>query len=122
MMSDDEALHWLLALNGARFEDEGYIIEMKVERTDPTPQRPHGISYALVLRPSDGGAPWLRFDNAHAIKRRRRSYAKVSPAYDHWHRDQRDEGRAYTFTSAEALLEDFWREVERVLKEKGFRS
>jgi integrase/recombinase XerD len=28
----------------------------------------HGISYALVLRTGTGGAPWVRFDNAHAAR------------------------------------------------------
>ena len=44
----------------------GVIVEFVARRTDVTPQRPHGISYALVLRPKAGGAPWVRFDNAHA--------------------------------------------------------
>jgi len=39
-------------------------VEFMARRTAPTPERPHGISYALVLRSKAGGRPWLRFDNA----------------------------------------------------------
>ncbi|MFI4986264.1 MAG: hypothetical protein ACHQF3_02395, partial [Alphaproteobacteria bacterium] len=54
----------LLALDGADFEmATGVVVEFTVRRTDPTAERPHGISYALVLRPKRGGAPWVRFDN-----------------------------------------------------------
>ena len=38
---------------------------------------------------------------------------------DHWHRTETDPGRAYTFTNAEKLIEDFFDVVERVLKERG---
>lgn len=38
---------------------------------------------------------------------------------DHWHRTETDEGRPYTFVSADQLLEDFFREVSRMLAEHG---
>ncbi len=44
---------------------------------------------------------------------------KGSKAYDHWHRSESDYGRPYAFTTAARLLEDFWREVKRVMNEKG---
>ncbi|SRR5579884_489754 len=86
-----------------------------LRRTAPTPERPFGISYALVLRPKTG-APWVRFDNAHAVGNARRQRRGV---YDHWHRTAEDRGRPYRFTTALQLLEDFWREVKRVFDEKG---
>jgi predicted transcriptional regulator len=64
-----------------------------------TPQRPHGIGYAFVLRRKDGGAA--------AGNRRKRA------AYDHWHRTEKDKGRPYNFTTAIQLLDDFWKEVRR---------
>lgn len=118
-MNRDESLRWLLGLNGASFEADGYVVEFKIEETDITPERPHGISYALVLRPREGGRPWLRFDNAHAVSHRGGRYVKTPAAYDHWHRDERDPGRPYAFTDAATLLEDFWAEVDRILTEKG---
>jgi hypothetical protein len=65
-----------------------------------------------------GGKPYLRFDNAHQTSRRGR-FAKRPAAYDHWHRNEADPGRPYAFTSAMQLLDDFWREVKRVMSEKG---
>ena len=38
---------------------------------------------------------------------------------DHWHRTHIDEGRPYDFTDADTLLRDFFREVRRVLAERG---
>ncbi len=75
-------------------------------------ERPQGVSYALVFRPS-GGEPYVRFDNAHAVARPGGRFVRKSGAYDHWHRDEHDPGRPYAFTSAAQLLEDFWREVKR---------
>ena len=46
-------------------------------------------------------------------------YVKAPAAYDHWHRDERDAGRPYKFTTALQLLDDFWREVKRVMNERG---
>ena len=36
--------------------------------------------------------------------------------YDHVHRGVGDEGRPYEFVSPGKLVEDFWMEVERILK------
>lgn len=40
-------------------------------------------------------------------------------AVDHWHRVRGDEGRPYAFRDADTLLADFFREVRRVLGERG---
>jgi hypothetical protein len=113
-------LELLLALDGADFEmAPGVVVEFTARRTDTTPERPHGISYALVLRPKGGGRPWVRFDNAHAVDAAGRGYRRKRAAYDHWHRTENDQGRPYTFTTAARLLEDFWKEARRALDEKG---
>lgn len=114
---DEAELELLLSLDGAAYETApGVIVEFAVRRTPATPQRPHGISYALVLRPKAGGAPWVRFDNAHPVEQRGKGRKRV--VYDHWHRTMHDEGRPYHFTTAPQLLDDFWREVKRTLDEK----
>lgn len=116
----DPELEALLCLDGFSYEAaSGCLVEFMARRTDVTPERPHGLSYALVLRPSDGGTPWLRFDNAHAIEHRGARYRRPPAPYDHWHRTETDSGRPYRFTTAVQLLDDFWREVRRVLDEKG---
>lgn len=117
---DDSELDVLLALNGAEFElAPSVVVEFTVWRTDVTPERPHGLSYALVLRWKYGWAPWVRFDNAHAVDHGSRGYRRRPVAYDHWHRTEKDKGRPYSFTTAAQLLDDFWREVKRTLDEKG---
>jgi len=118
-MGDDE-LELLLALDGAAFEmAPGVVVEFTARRTDVTRERPHGISYALVLRRKDGGAPWVRFDNAHGVDPGRSGFRRRRAAFDHWHRTQKDPGRPYDFTTAARLLEDFWGEVRRTLDAKG---
>lgn len=37
---------------------------------------------------------------------------------DHWHRTANDQGQPYDFVSVEKLLEDFFREAERILSEQ----
>jgi hypothetical protein len=83
-------------------------------RTDKTGERPHGVRYAIVLRLKAGGAPWVRFDNAHGVRKR----GHRRRAYDHWHRGGNDRGSPYHFTNAMQLLDDFWAEVKRTLDEK----
>ena len=110
---DESELELLLALDGSVFEmAPGVIVEFTARRTDVTPERPHGISYALVLRPK-GGSPWVRSDNAHAVDEGDRGYRRKRAAYDHWHRTEKDTGRPYSFTTAAQLLDDFWKEVRR---------
>ncbi len=78
MLSDSE-LELLLSLDGAEYEmAPGAIVEFTVRRATINPQRPHGVSYALVLRPKSGGAPWVRFDNAHAVDQRGRGGGVLS--------------------------------------------
>jgi hypothetical protein len=38
---------------------------------------------------------------------------------DHWHRTEKDPGRPYEFKDAETLIDDFFDEVERVLRDRG---
>ena len=115
---DEGGLELLLDLDGAEYEmAPGVIAEFAVRRTKITPQRPSGISYALVLRPKAGGAPWVRFDNAHAVELKGQGRKRV--VYDHWHRTSEDEGRPYAFSTALKLLDDFWREVKRTCDEQG---
>ena len=119
-MTGDQELEVLLSLDGVSYEAAaGYVVEFSAKRTTKTPERPHGISYALVFRPKAGGPPYVKFDNAHAVKHRGGKYVPDPITYDHWHRTGKDSGRPYQFTTAVQLLEDFWQEVKRVMNEKG---
>jgi Family of unknown function (DUF6516) len=119
-MGDEvDELEVLLSLDGASYEAAaGYVVEYVVKRTTKTAERPHGISYALVFRPVKGD-PYVKFDNAHAVKRPGGRFVKTSSAYDHWHRDENDPGRPYAFTTAMKLLEDFEAEIKRTMNAKG---
>jgi hypothetical protein len=44
---------------------------------------------------------------------------KGAASHDVWHRTEKDAGRPYAFTTGTQLLADFWREVKRVMEEKG---
>jgi hypothetical protein len=115
----DDALEALLGLDGGSYEvADGLIVEFTVKRTEATAARPHGIYYALVFRPVTG-APYVKFDNAHPVSRPGGRFVKRSPTYDHWHRDERDPGRPYAYSTPMQLLEDFQAEVKRILNEKG---
>jgi hypothetical protein len=115
-----DELALLLELNGAQFEmAPGMLVEFRARRVEKTPERPHGVVYSCVLRPKGGGAPWVRFDNAHRGLQRTRGYRQRQVAYDHWHRTPYDRGSPYSFTTVVQLLDDFWREVKRTLDEQG---
>lgn len=103
----------LLSLHGITFvvdESLGFWVKFEAYKAGVTTGVPHGIRYSLTLH-GRNGARLLGFDNAHPIDK--------SPDNDHWHRNRDDRGRKYEFVSPEQLLADFWREVDRILKESA---
>ena len=114
----DPGLDTLLDLHGQTlFVDEmGHWVKFIVRRTEVTPQRPHGLSYSLTLHAPDG-ARLVGFDNAHPVSGRRGPGARRSRESDHRHR-LRSVG-PYDYRDAATLLEDFWSEVDEVLRERG---
>jgi hypothetical protein len=59
------------------------------------------------------------FDNAHDVSVRGSRFKRRNESTDHWHRTEKDLGRPYEFKDAETLLDDFFDEVERVLRDRG---
>jgi len=115
----EHELAYLLDFDGTRFLfEEGYWVKLEVRQTDPTPQRPHGLSYSFTLHDPDGRR-LLGFDNAHSVPPLGGRYKVKPAAHDHWHRTEKDEGRPYEFRSAFELVQDFLNEVERVPQERG---
>lgn len=114
----DPGLDTLLDLHGQTlFVDEvGHWVKFIVRRTEVTPERPHGLSYSLTLHAPDG-ARLVGFDNAHPPRPGRGTRARKSRASDHSHRLKRI--RSYDYKDAAALLEDFWKNVDDVLRERG---
>ncbi len=61
----------------------------------------------------------MGFDNAHGVRPLGGQYQAASTEHDHWHRTGDDPGRPYGFTTADQLLADFFKEMRRVLDERG---
>jgi hypothetical protein len=118
MEDTDHTLEFLLAFDGrVHHYADGYYLKFEIKRVPASEERPHGLRYSFTLHGPDGKR-LVGFDNAHGVAPLGSKYRKRPQAVDHWHRTESDEGRPYAFESAEKLLEDFQREVERVLRER----
>lgn len=113
MTTGDPDLAFLLSLNGLEFQfAPGYAVKIEAKTTGSTRRRPHGIKYSLTLH-DPAGRRIFGIDNAHGIGRH-------PPDFDHRHVLGGNVLR-YDFRGPVALLEDFYREVERILRERGVR-
>lgn len=109
----DHDLVFLLSLDGFEFQfAQGYTVKIEAREIAASSGRPHGIKYSLTLRDPSGRRIY-GVDNAHGIRHRRE--------YDHRHVDGGNATVRYEYRGAAALLEDFYREVERILRERGVR-
>ena len=114
----DQGLEFLLAFHGRIHHlEEGYWLKFEIQRVGASQTRPHGLSYSFTLHAPDG-TRLVGFDNAHRPPKGAR-LRKRPPSHDHWHRAEQDPGRPYAFKDASALIDDFFREVERVLQDRG---
>jgi hypothetical protein len=119
MESREHTLEFLLDFNGRRhWYAGGYHVRFQIKRVKATSERPHGLRYSFTLHNPKGNR-LIGFDNAHGVRAPGGRKRRKAPAVDHWHRTERDEGRPYAFKDAEALVDDFFAEVERVLTEHG---
>ena len=111
-------LDTLLDLHGQTlFVDEvGHWVKFVVRRANVTAERPHGLSYSPTLHAPDG-ARLVGFDNAHPVGGRRGPGTRKREGSDHRHLLRTIQ--PYDYKDAATLLEDFWNEVDRVLKERG---
>lgn len=117
MSGGDKTLPFLLEFDGEEIVYEGgFVARFTVKRVTSTPERPHGISYSLTFHAPDGRR-LMGYDNAHGVAHRGSRFVRRRAEFDHWHRDETDEGCPYRFVSAEKLITDFFDEIERVLKE-----
>lgn len=116
---EDHGLEFLLAFDGRiHLLERGYWLKFEIERTETNVARPHGLRYSFTLH-GPTGKRLIGFDNAHAVRSLGSRFKKGPPGYDHWHRTETDLGRPYSFIDAETLVDDFFREVSRVLLERG---
>lgn len=58
----------------------------------------------------------MGFDNAHAIEYGEKVNVAPKRTYYHWHRSEGDVGQPYNYINAGRLLEDFWVQVEVIVK------
>lgn len=117
MPSGDRTLAYLLELDGEEIVyDGGFVARFSARRVKATLEKPHGISYSLTLHGPDGRR-LMGYDNAHGVPHRGGKFVRRHATYDHWHRDETDQGRPYRFKDAGKLIGDFFDEVERILKE-----
>lgn len=114
----DPGLETLLDLHDQTLfvDASGCWVKFVAIRTGATAERPHGLSYSLTLHAPDG-ARLVGFDNAHPLRKRQGAGRRERSRHDHRHR-LRTIG-PYDYKDAATLLEDFWKEVDAVLKERG---
>lgn len=74
---------------------------------------PNGIRYSLTLHDRNNTRV-LGFDNAHTFKPKKNRYTARKITWDHKHKMEKV--RTYEFESASRLIEDFWKDVEKILK------
>ena len=111
-MAEDHELEVLLSLDGFEFQfGSGYRVKIEAQRVAATRGRPHGIKYSLTLH-DPAGRRIYGLDNAHGTRRRR-------PEFDHRHVYGGGRLVPYAYRGPAELLENFYREVERILAERG---
>ncbi|MEW5891011.1 MAG: DUF6516 family protein [Pseudomonadota bacterium] len=98
--------------------EQGYVARFEFRKESDPEANPHPYKYSLTLH-APSGKRLLGFDNAHPVEWKSGRFRKRSKSSDHWHRDASDKGRPYQFESPQKLLDDFLKEVERVLRECG---
>jgi hypothetical protein len=113
----DPSLQRLIDLDGEIMEvGGGYWVSLRPRKVPPSVAKPHGIDYSLSLLGPDGRR-LVGYDNAHPVAVGSGPARKRRTSGDHRH--ARTTVRPYDYSDAETLLQDFWADVERVLKEEG---
>ena len=117
MSRRDAGLDRLLDLD--RFLAEiggGFWVKIVALRVPVDAHHPHGVSYTLRLH-DHAGRRVFGIDNAHVVRATRGPAGRSSAARDHLHRGE--SMRPYAYRDADTLMDDFWREVEAILKKEG---
>jgi hypothetical protein len=119
-MYRNPGLETLLELDGTIVDQgSGYWIKVEAMRVEVSNARPHGIKYSLSLH-EPSGARIMGYDNAHALSAKGcRKYSVQAVGFDHRHRHSADKGVRYNFATPYKLLEDFFSDVDRILKERS---
>ena len=117
----DHSLDALLGLHGEVFviDPKGeHWVKFEVRRVGASPERPHDLKYSLTLHDAKGER-LVGFDNAHPVTIGSGPSAKQAEVFDHKHRLRTI--KPYEYEDAASLLDDFWKEVEAALAERGVK-
>jgi hypothetical protein len=110
----DYTLDGLFELDGEIFvvdPNGDYWVKFMVKRVKTTPEKPHGLDYSLTLHgPSNERI--VGYDNDHPVPPTR-----WGDPQDHRHTHRG--AKPYIYLDAAALLEAFWADVDRVLRDEG---
>ena len=110
----DHGLDALLDLDGEVYPMEnGHWTKFEVRKVEPNVHIPHGIKYSLTLHDRNNDR-LLGYDNAHGFKPKRKRFGASRVVWDHKHEQGSVEN--YEFESAGRLMEDFWADVDEILK------
>jgi hypothetical protein len=107
----DYELEALLSLHGHEFRfTNGYVMKFEARQVKPSQGRPHAVKYSLTLHDPQGRRIY-GIDNAHRIGPRRE--------FDHRHLHGARKVVRYGYRGPVTLLDDFFCEVERILRQRG---
>src|SRR2546423_2141671 len=84
----DSGLDALLLLHGEMFFADAagkYFVKFAVRRVEPSPERPHGLSYSLTLH-DENRERLVGFDTAHPVPSQRGPAGRRKIGRDHRHR------------------------------------
>ncbi len=109
------AIETLLLLDGEIYPmKNGYWTKFEAYRVEPNDHIPHGVKYSLTLHDRHNRRI-VGFDNAHAVKPKRKKYGAQKITWDHKHKMEKVV--PYEYESAAQLIEDFWSEVDYILED-----
>lgn len=112
-IQNDPGLETLLDLDGNIFPmDNGYWTKFEARMVEPNEHIPHGIKYSLTLHDRSNHRV-LGYDNAHGIKPKKKKFQAKKQEWDHKH--EQVAITTYEFESAGQLLEDFWKDANRIM-------
>ena len=120
-MNRDPSLDALLDLDGQVLvidPETRHWVRFVVTQVPVSEEKPHGLDYSLTLH-GPNGERLVGFDNAHPVRTSAGPGGKRQGPQDHKHR--LTTVRPYDCRDAASLLEDFWREVDSVLAQRGVK-
>ncbi len=98
--------------------DNGYWVTIRVTTVAPDEHRPHGLKYALTLHDQNDDRI-LGYDNSHGVEVATGPARKSKRPVPYDHIDRRGRRSVpYEFTTPFKLVEDFFAEVEKILREE----